>query len=114
VVITEIIDATLDDASSVAVPTAAVHVPPVQAVAAPVKRSSRLASMESQLYEPVEVRAVKLCGLKDALGGCTAALQKQVKKHGALGVVSKPLLKRAVDAFSATICSTSVPSGADD
>jgi hypothetical protein len=28
--------------------------------------------------------------------------------------VSKPLLKRAVDAFSATICSTSVPSGADD
>jgi hypothetical protein len=83
-------------------------------VAAPVKRNFPLASKEPQLYEPIEARTIKLRGLKDALGGCTAALQKQVKKHGALGVVSKPLLKRAVDAFSATICSTSVPSGADD
>jgi hypothetical protein len=36
------------------------------------KCSSRLASKESQLYEPVEVRAIKMRGLKDALGRCTS------------------------------------------
>jgi hypothetical protein len=59
---------------------------------------------------------MKIRGLRDALGGCTAALQKQVKKHGALAANAKPLGKRAVAALAATICASSspVPSAADD
>jgi hypothetical protein len=75
-----------------------------------VKRSSRLASKEFQLYKPVEVHAMKSRGLKDALDGCIAVLQKQVRKHGAFSAVTK----RAVDALSAMICASSVPSGSDD
>jgi hypothetical protein len=114
VVITEVVDAAPVVASPAAVPAARARPSRVVPEAAPVKRSSRLASKEPQLYEPIEVRAVKLRGLKDALGGCTEALQRQLQKHGALGAVTKPLRKRAVDAFAAAICSSSVPSGADD
>jgi hypothetical protein len=52
---------------------------------------------------------VKLRGLKDALGSCTTALQKQVLKHGALHAHAKPLRKRAVAALAATICASSPP-----
>ncbi|KAM0831390.1 hypothetical protein ACQ4PT_065557 [Festuca glaucescens] len=65
VVITEL----EDDAPISSAPAADAHV---------VKRSPRLALKESQLYELVAVRAMKIRGLKDTLGGCTAALQKQV------------------------------------
>jgi hypothetical protein len=79
------------------------------------KRSPRLALKESQLYEPVAVRAMKIRGLRDALGGCTAALQKQVKKHAALASYAKPLRKRAVAALAGSICvsSSSVTNGAN-
>jgi hypothetical protein len=92
--------------------------PPVDApVAPPVagKRSSRLALKEPAHYEPVEVRAMKLRGLKDALGSCTAALQKQVTKHGVMTAHAKPLRKRAVAALAATICASapSVRAGDD-
>jgi hypothetical protein len=40
-------------------------------------RSSRLAIKASQNYEPVTERAMKIRGLRDVLGGCTATLQKQ-------------------------------------
>jgi hypothetical protein len=58
---------------------------------------------------------MKLRGLKDALGSCTAALQKQVHKHSALAAHAKPLCKRAVAALAASICAsaTSVPAGDD-
>ncbi|KAM0827544.1 hypothetical protein ACQ4PT_068131 [Festuca glaucescens] len=80
-----------------------------------VKRSSRLALKEPPHYEPVEARAMKLRGLKDALGSCTAALQKQVHKHSALAAHAKPLRKRAVAALAASICAfaPSVPTGDD-
>jgi hypothetical protein len=74
-----------------------------------VKRSPRLALKEPQLYESIEAGAVKLRGLHDALGGCTAALQKQVKKHSALSAHAKPLRKRAVAAIAASICASSSP-----
>jgi hypothetical protein len=53
--------------------------------------------------------------IKDALGSCTAALQKQVHKHNALSAHAKPLRKRAVAALAASICAsaTSVPSSDD-
>jgi hypothetical protein len=63
------------------------------------KRSSRLALKESQIYEPVAVCAMKIRGLRDVLGGCTAILQKQVKKHADLASYAKPLRKRAVAAL---------------
>jgi hypothetical protein len=95
--------------------------PPAPLVDAPVappvagKRSTRLALKEHAHYEPVEVRAMKLRGLKDALGSCTAALQKQVLKHGAMTMHAKPLRKRAVAALAATICASapSVRAGDD-
>jgi hypothetical protein len=78
------------------------------------KRSSRLASKESPLYEPVEVRAIKLRGLKDALGSCTSTLQRQVKKHGVLDVRAKPLGKRAVKAITSSLCASDpVTTGSD-
>ncbi|KAM0925015.1 hypothetical protein ACQ4PT_004476 [Festuca glaucescens] len=58
----------------VVAPTASTAVAP----APKVKRSTRLALKEPAHYEPVELRAMKLRGLKDALGSCTTALQKQV------------------------------------
>jgi hypothetical protein len=83
------------------------QVPPAAAAeTGELKRSSRLASKESQLYEPVEVRAIKLRGLKDALGGCTSTLQRQVKKHGVLNRRAKPLGKRAVKAITASLCAS--------
>jgi hypothetical protein len=86
-------------------------VPTGDAVPAPlvVKRSPRLALKEPQLYEPIEARAVKLCGMRDALGGCTAAVQKQVKKHSALMAYAKPLRKRAVAAIAASVYTSSSP-----
>jgi hypothetical protein len=58
---------------------------------------------------------MKLRGLKDALGSCTAALQKQVTKHGVLTAHAKPLRKRAVAALATTICASapSVRAGDD-
>jgi hypothetical protein len=52
---------------------------------------------------------MKLRGLRDALGACTAALQKQVKKHSALSAYAKPLRKRAVAAIAASVCASSRP-----
>jgi cytochrome c553 len=70
------------------------------------KHNTCLALKEPAHYEPVEVRAVKLRGLKDALGSCTAALQKQVLKNRAMTAYAKPLRKRAVAALAATICAS--------
>jgi hypothetical protein len=58
---------------------------------------------------------MKLRGLKDALGSCTAALQKQVTKHGVMTAHAKPLRKRAVAALATTICASapSVRAGDD-
>ncbi|KAM0919124.1 hypothetical protein ACQ4PT_008507 [Festuca glaucescens] len=95
------------------------HAPDAPVAAAPVplvaKRSPRLALKESQLYELVVVRAMKIRGLRDALGGCTAALQKQVKKHAALASYAKPLRKRAVAVLAALIFASpsSVSDGSD-
>jgi hypothetical protein len=96
-----------DDAPISSTPAADAHV---------VKRSPRLALKESQLYEPVAVRAMKIRGLKDALGSCTAALQKQVQKHSVLTAGARPLRKRAVTALAASICASpaSVLDGADN
>ncbi|KAM0865742.1 hypothetical protein ACQ4PT_043064 [Festuca glaucescens] len=68
------------------------------------------------MYEPVAVRAMKIRGLKDALGGCTAALQKQVQKHSVLTGGARPLRKHAVAALAASICASAAPvlDGADD
>jgi hypothetical protein len=107
VVISEIVDNTLP---GTAVPPSVVD----DAPAAPPKRSSRLASKESQLYDPVAVRAIKIRGLKDALEGCTSGLQKQVKKHGVLAAYARPLRKRAIKALTSSICVSSVPAGSDD
>ncbi|KAM0930860.1 hypothetical protein ACQ4PT_000750 [Festuca glaucescens] len=103
VVITEL----EDDAPISSAPAADAHV---------VKRSPRLALKESQLYEPVAVCAMKIRGLKDALGACTAALQKQVQKHSVLTSGARPLRKRAVAALTASICASAAPvlDGADD
>jgi hypothetical protein len=58
---------------------------------------------------------MKLRGLRDALGGCTAALQAQVKKHAALNACAKPLQARAIKALTASVCASSpVTSGSDD
>ncbi|KAM0849200.1 hypothetical protein ACQ4PT_053873 [Festuca glaucescens] len=109
VVITEV-DSDSDAPPMVSVGGDASVPPPPQ-----VKRSSRLALKEPPHYEPVEARAMKLRGLKDALGSCTAALQKQVHKHSALAAHAKPLRKRAVAALAASICASapSVPTGDD-
>jgi hypothetical protein len=79
------------------------------------KRITRLALKEPAHYEPVEVRAMKLRGLKDALGTYTAALQKEVLNHGALTAHAKPLRNRVVAALAATICASapSVHAGDD-
>jgi hypothetical protein len=92
-------------------PTPTVVVPITGAEPAPfvVKRIPRLALNEPQLYEPIEARAVKLRGLRDTLGGCTAALQKQVRKHSVLTAYAKPLRKRAVAAIAASVCASSSP-----
>jgi hypothetical protein len=90
-------------------------------VAAPVapsaawKRNTRLTLKEPAHYEPVEVRAMKLRGLKDALGTYTAALQKEVLNHGALTAHAKPLRNRVVAALAAAICASapSVHAGDD-
>jgi hypothetical protein len=50
---------------------------------------------------------MKIRGLCDALGGCTAPLQKQVKKHAALDACAKPMHARAIRALAASICSSS-------
>jgi hypothetical protein len=57
------------------------------------RRSSRLASKESQHYEPVAKCARKIRHLRDALCGCTGKFQKQIKKHAALAGYAKPLRK---------------------
>jgi hypothetical protein len=103
VVITEIVDG---DATSVD--------PPGAAASEEDRRSFRLASKTSQTYEPVAERAMKLRSLRDALGGCTAALQKQVKKHAALDACAKPMRARAIRALAASICSSSSVQGASD
>jgi hypothetical protein len=81
--------------------------PPGAAASEEDRRSSRLASKASQTYEPVAERAMKMHGLRDALGGCTAALHKQVKKHAALDACAKPMRARAIRALAASICSSS-------
>jgi hypothetical protein len=75
---------------------------------------SRLASKASQTYEPVAERAMKIRDLCDTLGGCTAALQKQVKKHAALDTCAKPMRARAIRALAASICSSSSVQAASD
>jgi hypothetical protein len=58
---------------------------------------------------------MKLRGLRNALSGCTAALQAQVKKHVALNACAKPLWARAIKALTASVCASSlVTTGSDD
>jgi hypothetical protein len=80
------------------------------------RRSSWLLLKEPQFYDPIGVRAAKLRGLKDALIGCTATLQKHVCKHAVLADSGVPLRKRAVAALASSICVSvsSVPAASDD